>query len=45
MVLGLALLGFTCVYREGFEIVLFLQSLRLKEGSGVVAAGAASASC
>ena len=41
MVLGLALLGFTCVYREGFEIVLFLQSLRLKEGSEVVAAGAA----
>ncbi len=27
---GLALLGFTAVYREGFEVVLFLQDLRLK---------------
>ena len=27
-VLGLALLGLTSVYREGFETVLFLQSLR-----------------
>ena len=25
--LGLVMLGFTCVYREGFEVVLFLQSL------------------
>jgi high-affinity iron transporter len=41
LLLGLALLGFTSVYREGFEIVLFLQSLRLKYGSGVVAEGAA----
>jgi high-affinity iron transporter len=41
MLLGLALLGFTSVYREGFQIVLFLQSLRLKYGSGVVAEGAA----
>src|SRR3954468_3004937 len=38
---GLALLGFSCVYREGFEVVLFLQSLRLKYGAGVVAEGAA----
>ena len=38
---GLALLGFSCVYREGFEVVLFLQSLRLKYGAGVVARGAA----
>ena len=36
---GLALLGFTSVYREGFEIVLFLQSVRLKYGSGVVLDG------
>jgi high-affinity iron transporter len=38
---GLALLGFSSVYREGFEIVLFLQNLRLKYGAGVVAQGAA----
>ena len=38
--LGLALLGFTAIYREGFEIVLFLQDLRLKAGSGVVLSGA-----
>jgi high-affinity iron transporter len=31
--LGLAILGFTSVYREGFEVVLFLQNLRLKAGS------------
>lgn len=37
---GLALLGFTAIYREGFEIVLFLQDLRLKAGSGVVLSGA-----
>ncbi len=37
---GLLLLGFTCVYREGFEVVLFLQSLRLKAGTGVVLEGA-----
>jgi len=30
---GLALLGFSSLYREGFEIVLFLQSYRLKLGS------------
>jgi high-affinity iron transporter len=29
---GLALLGFTSLYREGFEIVLFLQTYRLKLG-------------
>ncbi len=37
--LGLALLGFTSVYREGFEVVLFLQNLRLRYGSGVVLEG------
>ena len=36
---GLVLLGFTVVYREGFEIVLFLQSVRLKAGNGPVLAG------
>jgi high-affinity iron transporter len=36
---GLVLLGFTAVYREGFEIVLFLQSLRLKYGETVVLEG------
>ncbi len=37
--LGLALLGFTAIYREGFEVVLFLQDLRLRAGSGVVFRG------
>jgi high-affinity iron transporter len=37
---GLGLLGFTIVYREGFEIVLFLQNLRLQHGAGIVLAGA-----
>ena len=36
---GLALLGFTSLYREGFEVVLFLQSYRLKLGSGPVGLG------
>jgi high-affinity iron transporter len=36
---GLVLVGFTCVYREGFEVVLFLQSMRLKAGSQVVLDG------
>jgi len=38
---GLALLGFTAIYREGFEVVLFLQDLRLKAGTPVVMGGAA----
>jgi high-affinity iron transporter len=37
---GLALLGFSSLYREGFEVVLFLQSYRLKLGVQPVAAGA-----
>ena len=37
--LGLGLLGFTSVYREGFEIVLFLQGLREAFGSSVVLEG------
>lgn len=39
--LGLALLGFSSVYREGFEVVLFLQSYRLKLGTGPVFTGVA----
>jgi high-affinity iron transporter len=39
VVLGLALLGFTSVYREGFEIVLFLQSYRLALGTSAVLRG------
>ncbi len=38
---GLAALGFASFYREGFEIVLFLQGYRLKMGSDVVLGGAA----
>lgn len=38
---GLALIGFTSVYREGFEVVLFLQSIRLQVGSHVVLEGVA----
>ena len=37
--LGFALLGFTSVYREGFEIVIFLQNLRVTFGSSVVLEG------
>jgi high-affinity iron transporter len=36
---GLALLGFSSLYREGFEIVLFLQSYRLKLGTTPVLYG------
>lgn len=36
---GLALLGLSSVYREGFEIVLFLQSYRLRAGSEPVTQG------
>ena len=32
-------LGFTSVYREGFEVVLFLQSLKLQSGSATVLEG------
>jgi high-affinity iron transporter len=41
VILGLALLGFTSVYREGFEVVLFLQSYRLSLGTAAVAQGVA----
>ena len=36
---GFALLGFTSLYREGFEVVLFLQSYRLKRGGRSVLYG------
>ena len=39
VLLGLGLLGFSSFYREGFEVVLFLQSYRLKLGSEVVGYG------
>jgi high-affinity iron transporter len=41
-VLGLAVLGFTSVYREGFETVLFLQALALESGAHIVLGGAAA---
>ena len=37
---GLILLGFTSLYREGFEVVLFLQTYNLRLGGGVVLQGA-----
>ncbi|HUJ10999.1 MAG TPA: FTR1 family protein [Verrucomicrobiae bacterium] len=37
---GLCLLGFASLYREGFEVVLFLQSYRLKLGTPTVLEGA-----
>ena len=39
VLIGLALLGFTAVYREGFEVVLFLQNLRITAGSVTVLEG------
>jgi high-affinity iron transporter len=40
-VLGFVLLGLTSVYREGFETVLFLQSLQVSAGTATVVEGAA----
>ena len=40
---GLLLLGFASVYREGFEIVLFLQNMRLAYGARVILPGIAIA--
>src|SRR5256885_12025308 len=37
--IGLMALGFTSVYREGFEVVLFLQALKVKSGSATVLEG------
>ena len=39
--IGLVALGFTAVYREGFEVVLFEQNLKLQEGSSAVLEGIA----
>ena len=39
LALGMALLGFTAFYREGFEVVLFLQSFRLRLGARPVLEG------
>lgn len=36
---GMALLGFSSFYREGFEVVLFLQSFRLRLGGRIVLDG------
>ncbi|MCO7177145.1 FTR1 family protein [Sporolactobacillus kofuensis] len=38
--IGLAMLGFTAVYREGFEVDLFLQTIRMQAGGDVVLLGA-----
>jgi high-affinity iron transporter len=40
LLLGLGMLGFTSFYREGFEVVLFLQSYRLQMGGLIVFYGA-----
>jgi high-affinity iron transporter len=40
---GLAVLGFASVYREGFEIVLFLQNLRVTYGERTILPGIAIA--
>ena len=39
LIWGLILLGFTSLYREGFEVVLFLQTYYLRLGGGVVLKG------
>ncbi len=40
LLFGLGLLGFASLYREGFEVVLFLQTYRLQMGDLVVLYGA-----
>jgi high-affinity iron transporter len=39
--IGLVALGFTTIYREGFEVVLFLQNLQLQSGTSTVLEGVA----
>jgi high-affinity iron transporter len=41
--IGLMVLGFTAMYREGFETVLFMQSLVLQSGTWIVVGGASLA--
>ena len=41
VLIGLVALGFTTVYREGFEVVLFLQNLQLQSGTSTVLEGVA----
>jgi high-affinity iron transporter len=38
---GLLVVGLTAVYREGFEVVVFLQTLRLQSGDAAVLTGTA----
>jgi high-affinity iron transporter len=40
LIFGLGLLGFASLYREGFEVVLFLQGYYLKMGGALVLGGA-----
>jgi high-affinity iron transporter len=40
LIFGLGLLGFASLYREGFEVVLFLQSYYLQMGGTIVLGGA-----
>ncbi|MBV9644633.1 MAG: FTR1 family protein [Verrucomicrobia bacterium] len=40
LIFGLGLLGFASLYREGFEVVLFLQSYYLQMGGTIVMGGA-----
>jgi len=40
LILGLGLLGFASLYREGFEVVLFLQTYYLQMGGTIVLGGA-----
>jgi high-affinity iron transporter len=40
ILVGLIVLGLTSIYREGFEVVLFLQSYRLQMGNVIVFYGA-----
>jgi high-affinity iron transporter len=40
LIFGLGLLGFASLYREGFEVVLFLQSYYLQMGGAIVLGGA-----
>ena len=39
VLLGLGMLGFFSIYREGFEVVLFLQNLRLSSSAATVLGG------